>query len=88
MDIDVDKSFGSKWLVNHPVKLGFSILSDEVLRYKESAIEHFSCHSHQINQDKGMFHGMGRISVSSSLPNQQIIPIKHLEDRKKNPLGL
>ena len=37
--IDLDKSFASKWLVDYISKFGFSITSDEVLRYKESAIE-------------------------------------------------
>ena len=37
--VDLDKSFGSKWLVNHLSKFGFSITADEVLRFKLSAIE-------------------------------------------------
>ena len=37
--VQVEKSFGSKWLVNHLSKLGFSVTTEEVLRYKQSVIE-------------------------------------------------
>ena len=37
--VDLDKSFGSKWLINHLSKFGFSITADEVVRFKESAIK-------------------------------------------------
>jgi len=36
--VDVDKSFATKWLVNHLHQFGFSISSDEVNLFKESAI--------------------------------------------------
>ena len=39
LGVQVEKSFGSKWLVNHLSKLGFSITAEEVLRYKQSVIE-------------------------------------------------
>ena len=35
--IDVDKSFGTKWLVDHLAKFGFSVTSDEVKLFKQSA---------------------------------------------------
>ena len=40
LGVELEKSFGSKWLLNHLAKLGFSVSSDEVLRYKQSTIEH------------------------------------------------
>ena len=39
LGVQVEKSFGSKWLVNHLSKLGFSITAEEILRYKQSVIE-------------------------------------------------
>ena len=39
VDIQLDKTFGSKLLTNHLAKLGFSITSDEILRFKHSALE-------------------------------------------------
>ena len=35
--VDVDKSFGTRWLVDHLAKFGFSISSDEVKLFKQSA---------------------------------------------------
>ena len=35
--IDVDKSFGTRWFVDHLAKFGFSISSDEVKLFKQSA---------------------------------------------------
>jgi len=37
--VQLEKTFGSKWLVNHLSKLGFSIIADEVLRFKQSAVQ-------------------------------------------------
>ena len=39
LGVELEKTFGSKWLINHLSRLGFCISKDEVLRYKESAIE-------------------------------------------------
>ena len=39
LGVQLEKSFGSKWLVNHMHRLGYSVSYDEVLRYKQSAIE-------------------------------------------------
>ena len=36
--VDIDKSFATKWLVNHLSQFGLSISSDEVKLFKESAI--------------------------------------------------
>ena len=41
MGVGLDKSFSSKWLIDHLSRFGYSITSDEVLRFKESAIESF-----------------------------------------------
>ena len=38
LGVQLEKSFGSKWLVNHLYRLGYSISYDEVVRYKQSAI--------------------------------------------------
>ena len=38
LGVQLEKSFGSKWLVNHLHRLGYSISYDEVVRYKQSAI--------------------------------------------------
>jgi pantothenate kinase len=35
--VDIDKSFATKWLVDHLYRLGFSVSSDEVKLFKESA---------------------------------------------------
>ena len=37
--IEMDHIFGSKWLINELLQLGFSISYDEVNRYKQSVIE-------------------------------------------------
>ena len=37
--IQLDKTLGSKWLTNHLAKLGLSITSDKILRFKHSALE-------------------------------------------------
>lgn len=37
--VTLEKRFGSKWLVNFLSRLGFSITSEEVLRFKQSAVE-------------------------------------------------
>ena len=36
--VDIDKSFATRWLVNHLSRFGFSISSDEVKVFKQSAI--------------------------------------------------
>ena len=38
LGVQLEKSFGSKWLVNHLHRAGYSISYDEVVRYKQSAI--------------------------------------------------
>ena len=39
LGVELEKSMACKWLVNHLSRLGFCISNDEVLRYKQSAIE-------------------------------------------------
>ena len=39
LGIEVENVFGSKWLLNELSALGFSVSSDEVLRYKQSVTE-------------------------------------------------
>ena len=39
LGVELESTFGSKWLINHLHRLGFNISYDEVVRYKESAIE-------------------------------------------------
>ena len=39
LGVDADHAFGSKWLVDQLARLGFSISSDEVRRYKQSVVE-------------------------------------------------
>lgn len=39
LGVEVDHVFGSKWLNNELFRLGFSISSDEVTRYKQSVIQ-------------------------------------------------
>ena len=39
LGIELENAFGSKWLINHLSRFGFSISADEVLRYKESDVE-------------------------------------------------
>ena len=39
LGVQVEKSFASKWLVNHLYRLGYSISYDEVLRFKHSVID-------------------------------------------------
>ena len=40
LGVQLDKTFGSKWLVNHLSKLGLAITPDEVTRFKQSVIAH------------------------------------------------
>ena len=37
--IELEKTFGSKWLINHLSRMGFCISYDEAQRYKESIVE-------------------------------------------------
>ena len=39
LGVELDKTFGSKWLVDHISRLGYCISYDEVLRYKQSVVE-------------------------------------------------
>ena len=97
--IDLDKSFASKWLVDYISKFGFSITSDEVLRYKESAIESSPNHivpmfaqrvGNNVDHNlmtltgKGTFHGMGVISALYGLgKNKYTNLIKRNKERRK-----
>ena len=38
LGIDVNKEFGSKWVLTEFNRLGFSISNDEVTRYKQSVV--------------------------------------------------
>ena len=38
LDVQLDKEYGSKWLISHLHKLGFSTSPDEVQRYKQSSV--------------------------------------------------
>ena len=38
LGVQLDRAFGSKWLISHLHKLGFSISPDEVQRFKHSAV--------------------------------------------------
>ena len=40
LGVEMDNVFGSKWLINELNSLGFSVSSDEVLRYKQSVTDH------------------------------------------------
>ena len=37
--VEMDHVFGSKWLLNELGKLGFTVSSDEVTRYKQAVVE-------------------------------------------------
>ena len=39
LGVGLDHAYGSKWLVNHLAKLGFSISYNEVTRYKQSVVK-------------------------------------------------
>ena len=39
LGVQLDKTFGSQWLISHLSKLGFSITPDEVLKFKKSVIQ-------------------------------------------------
>ena len=39
LGVQVEKSFGTKWLVNHLERIGFPISYDEVTQYKRPAAE-------------------------------------------------
>ena len=59
LGVQVEKTFGSKWILNHLYKLGYSISSDEVLRYKQSAIESTALISAKKKQRYLTIHSMG-----------------------------
>ena len=40
LGVELEKTFGSKWLLNHPAKLGFSFSADEVPLFKQSASQY------------------------------------------------
>ena len=86
LGVELEKTFGSKWLINHLSGLGFCISNDEVLRYKQSAIE---CSDAQFMQwvgdnvdhniitltGKDTFHGMGIISITQPARQLQHQPV-------------
>ena len=95
-------SFASKWLLNQLHKLGYSISSSEVLRYKQSAIESTTLEPVESSENnfyqwvadnvdhnlvtltgKGMFHGMGVISISATNTSNATV-IKRLKERRKS----
>ena len=39
LGVQVERSFGTKWLVNHLERLGFPISYDDVTQYKQPAVE-------------------------------------------------
>ena len=39
LGVELNKTFGSKWLAGHISRLGYRISYDEVLRYKQSVVE-------------------------------------------------
>ena len=39
LGVELDHSFGSKWLNNHLSRLGFSVSNQEVRKFKQSALE-------------------------------------------------
>jgi len=49
--VQLEKTCGSKWLVNHLSKLGFSITADEVLRFKQSAVQNMDTVYRERTQD-------------------------------------
>ena len=57
LGVQVEKTSGSKWVLNHLHKLRYSISSDEVLRYKQSAIE--STALIPAEKNRGTIHSMG-----------------------------
>ena len=71
--VELNKTFGSEWLVDHISRLGYCIWYDEVLRYKQKVWMEFKIWiwvtenvDHNINTltGKDTFHGMGTISVT------------------------
>ena len=38
LGVELDHEFGSKWLLDHLARLGFSVTSDEVKLYKQSVL--------------------------------------------------
>ena len=51
----VEKSFGTKWLINHLQRLGFSISYDEVTLYKQSAFENSTTESANSDMEDDTF---------------------------------
>ena len=39
MGVELNKTFGSKWFVDHISRLGYCISYDKILRYKQSVVE-------------------------------------------------
>ena len=39
MGVELNKTFGSKWFVDHISRLGYYISYDKILRYKRSVVE-------------------------------------------------
>ena len=51
LGVELDKTFGSKWLLDHLARLGFTVSSGEVLRFKQSAIQHAKEHYNEVEQE-------------------------------------
>ena len=71
--VELNKTFGSEWLVDHISRLGYCIWYDEVLRYKQKVWMEFKIwiwvtenvdHNIKTLTGKGTFHRMGTISVT------------------------
>ena len=98
--VELESSFGSKWLINHLHRLGLCISYDEVVRYKGSAIEHGKNtpvekseafvqwvadnvdHNIVTLTGQGTFHGLGMISIKSSV-NATAPSVPRFKQRRK-----
>ncbi len=55
LEVELEKLFGSNWLLNCLAKLGLYVSSDEVLRYKQSAIEHSKNHDNEAVYERNIW---------------------------------
>ena len=85
LGIELEKSMACKWLVDHLSRLGFCISNDEVLRYKQSAIERSNAEN---RDDSPQFmqwvadnvdHNVTTLTGKDTLHGMGIISIIHCE---------
>ena len=89
LGVELEKTFGLEWLINHLSRLGLCISYDEVQKFNNDNPEFVQWMADNADHNlvtltgKGTFHGMGVISVTQlAVQQQQNQRVLRLKQRK------